>query len=53
MKKFQVDEATFILIKKTFGNYVFNRKDKDGCFVKLSKQQQKICEAMNLEMEEL
>ena len=53
MRKYKVDEETFIKIKKTFGSYVFNRKDENGCFVKLDRKQQRICEGMNLKLEEL
>lgn len=53
MKKYKVDEKTFVKIKSIFGNYVFNRKDENGCFVKLSKSQLKVCNKNNFKLEEV
>lgn len=47
-RKFEVTERNYKRIKKLFGNYVFNRKDENGCFVKLSRSQEKQCRAKGL-----
>ncbi len=39
MKKFKTDLLGFTFAKKAYGNYIFNRKDKNGYFLKLDKRQ--------------
>ena len=42
MKKFKTNMIGFIYAKKFFYGYVFNRKDENGYFLKLTPKQERL-----------